>query len=339
MGQITIKDVAREAGVSISTVSNALNDVDVLHPDTKAHILAVAERLHYIPNLNGRNLKSKATKVLGLFVNSMSGPYYGELADAIERVCQNNGYELHIFITKKSSFVMANLLGKRVDGGIFLNAMIKDNHIKDLQEAKIPLVFLDRECIGEKMTSVVFDSYLAGRTAAEYLMSWGSTKIGYVRGIMNTYDGVERDRGFLDGLKEKNIDLSSDFIWDGEFRMDVSRHSMKQFLEKNAHKSNLPEAIFAANDQSAMGCIEALQEAGIRVPEDIAVLGCDDIELAKWFQPPLSTIKTSAGLQGTLAAEKLIALLNGKVPDKIEKIKGTLVERESAFAKPKEQGC
>ena len=329
MGQVTIKDVAREAGVSISTVSNALNDVDVLTPETKAHVLAVAERLHYIPNLNGRNLKTKATKTIGLFVSSMSGAYYGELADSISRVCDKYGYEVNVFISRKSMSVLANVYGRRVDGGIFLNETITENHKESLQEAGIPMVFLDREWISDKMSSVVFDSYQAGFDAATYLLSLGTDKIGYINGIEEMYDGRERHRGFLDGIAQEKATLNPDWVWSGYFNRAETHRAFSRYMEEKYAEKGLPEVIFAANDESAIGCIEVLQKYGIRVPEEVKVLGCDDIELAQWFDPKLSTIKTSMWQQGKLAAETLMDMLDEGNFGRLVKIPGVIVERES----------
>lgn len=328
MGQVTIKDVAREAGVSISTVSNALNDVDVLTPETKAHVLEVAERLHYIPNLNGRNLKTKATKTIGLFVSSMSGAYFGELADSVQKVCDEKGYELTVFISRKSMAVMANVFGRRVDGGIFLNEMITETHRESLKEAGIPMVFLDREWIDEKMSSVVFDSYQAGFDAATYLLSLGSPRIGYISGITEMYDGRERHRGFMDGLAQTKTSLNPDWMWAGYFNRAETHKTLTRYMEEKYPEKGLPDVIFAANDESAIGCIEILQKYGIKVPEQVKVLGCDDIELAQWFNPKLSTIKTSMWHQGELAARTLMDMLAGQT-GKLEKIPGLIVERDS----------
>ena len=157
--KITIKDVAREAGVSISTVSNALNGIDVLRPETKQHILEVAERLHYVPDLNGRNLKSQYTNVIGLFVTSVRGEYYNILADAIYQRCKEYGYELNIFISEKSETMMANILGRRIDGAVISNRSIAEREVELLMKTQTPVIFLDRELEGEKIASVVFDSY------------------------------------------------------------------------------------------------------------------------------------------------------------------------------------
>ncbi len=141
--KVTIKDVAREAGVSVSTVSNALNGVNVLHPDTKQYILEVVDRLHYIPNLNGKNLKTQETKVVGLFFTSIRGPYYSILADSIYQGCKKYGYELNIFIHDRADNMMANILGRRIDGAIILNDHVGEKEVKLLLENETPVVFID----------------------------------------------------------------------------------------------------------------------------------------------------------------------------------------------------
>lgn len=324
--KVTIKDVAREAGVSISTVSNALNGVDVLHPDTKQHILEVADRLHYIPNLNGRNLKSQATKVIGLFLTSIKGPYYGVLADSIYQSCKKNGYELNIFISDKADNMMVNILGKRIDGAIILNEFVKEKEVEILLENEIPIVFIDREQSGEYASSVVFDSYHEGELAARYLLELGHTTFGYMRGVENNFDNSERLKGFQDTLRKAGITLQEDYILNGAFERDAAYNSMKDFLEFG---KPLPEAVFAANDESAIGTITALMEEGIKVPEQVSVLGCDDIEAAHLVKPSITTIRTSFEKQGILAVNHLIALIRGEESGCIEVLYGRIIPRES----------
>lgn len=324
--KVTIKDVAREAGVSISTVSNALNGVNVLHPDTKQHILEVAERLHYVPNLNGRNLKSQATNVIGLFLTSIKGPYYGVLADSIYQSCKKYGYELNIFISDKADNMMVNMLGKRIDGAIILNEFVKDEEVKLLLESEIPIVFIDREQLGANASSVVFDSYHEGELAAKYLLELGHTTFAYIKGVENNFDNSERLRGFQNVLRKAGIKLEKDYILQGEFDRDTAYNSVKDFLELG---KPLPEAIFAANDESAIGTIAALMEEGIKIPEQVSIIGCDDIEAAQLVRPSITTIRTSFEKQGTLAVYHLIALIRGEERGNIDVLRGRIIPRES----------
>lgn len=308
--RVTIKDVAREAGVSISTVSNALNGVDVLQPSTKAHILEVAEKLHYIPNLNGRNLKAHQTKVLGLFVAFAGGHYIGALADYMARECRQHGYELHIFVTEKEDSIMRNLMGQRVDGAVLLGSPLSEKQEEDIQTAGIPLVFLNRKIHGKKRASVCFDSYQAGKMAAELFLEKGIERFGLVEGSP-CFDGWERSRGYRETLKEHNIELPDKFVWYGDFNRMIASDAMEKYLKEQASSVSvsLPQAIFAANDLSAIGIMEVFEKHRIEVPRTIKILGCDDIALCRYTRPALSSIRTNFEEQGVMAVKCLVRML------------------------------
>lgn len=329
MGRVTIKEVAKEAGVSISTVSNALNDVDVLNPETKAHVLEVARRLHYIPNLNGRSLKSGATGVIGMFGTHMGGYYMGALGDTISKECAAAGYELNVLVTGKIRSVMSNLLGRRVDGAIIVDSVLEEEEAEMLKEAELPIVYLNREIAGPYQSSVCFDSYEAGRMAADYLLYKGMTDLGFIAGNGN-YDSEERSRGFFSVLKERGIVFRRELLIQGGFLKDISYRNTRNFLKQiGSDKSKLPQAIFAANDQSAIGCMDALIQAGLRIPEDIGIIGCDDIEMDSYLQPPLTSIRTNFEEQGIQAAQALISMLKGEKQGRLHKLDCRLIPRGS----------
>lgn len=321
--------MAKEAGVSISTVSNALNGVDVLLPSTKQRVLEAAKKLNYTPNLNGRNLKAQETRVLGLFLTAIRGPFYAELSDSIYRTCQANGYELQIFLGEDSNRIMTNLLGRRVDGGIVMNERITEKHHKMLKDNNVPMVFLDREWKDEHISSIVFDSYKEGEMAARFLLELGHKKFLYVEGFKNNYDNIRRLKGFQDVLGRAGIKLSQEDILEGAFEKEASYNSVAAYVE--SHKK-LPDAIFAANDLSAIGTIEALTDSGIRVPEDISVIGCDDIELARLVTPSVTTIRTSFERLGEMAVEQLIGLIHKDEGD-VTVLHGRIIPRDSTAPK------
>lgn len=325
MDKVTIMDIAREAGVSISTVSNALNGVDVLKPETRERIMDVADRLHYIPNLNGKKLKSKATNIIGLFTTSLKGPYFAALADIMFWECHKNGYELNIFVTWNAKSAMNNILGEQIDGSVILNTDIGERDVGRILELGVPAVFLDREICSKRVSSVLFDSYRDGEIAAEYIISRGFRRICYVHGILTNYDGIWRARGFLERLEREGITLDTEYILYGNFERDQAHDEMMGFLGKNLP---LPEIIFAANDFSALGCISALEESGYSVPGDVMVMGVDDIELCRYFTPSLTTIRTGYERQGSVAASKLIKMIQGEEGE-IIRFHGELIERES----------
>ena len=328
--KVTIKDVAREAGVSISTVSNALNNVDVLAPDTKAHVLEVAARLNYVPNLNGRNLKAQATKVIGLFLSAVRGPYYGTLADSIHSACRDRGYELNIFLSDHPDRMMANILGRRVDGAIILNEFLGEEQQRRLSEERIPTVFIDRMAKDDKMSSVVFDSYREGEQAARYLLELGHKTFLHVEGVAHNFDSTERKRGFRRVLADAGIELTDECVIPGGFERELAYQSMTEYMDRHM---TMPDAIFAANDLSAIGTIKALQDGGVRVPEDVSVLGCDDIEIIRMTRPTISTIRTSFEKQGERAVERLVRLIRGEEDGLIDILYGSIIPRESTMAR------
>ncbi len=326
MGNITIRDIAREAGVSISTVSNALNGVNVLKPETRDHILEVADRLHYIPNLNGKNLKSKATRVLGLFVTSLKGPYFATLVDAMYWECMKYGYELNIFVTWEGKSTITNILGRRVDGCVILSSYVNSFGESQIQEVGVPTIFLDRELGAEKISSVIFDSYKDGEIIADYLIERGITKISFIQGVLENYDAIQRMRGLQERLAEEGITIDPQYVLRGEYEREVAYNSVQEFLEKGLP---LPEVFVAANDLSAIGCMDKLKEAGYRIPEDVMVIGVDDIELGRWYKPTLTTVKTCYERQAIVAVEKLVKMINNEETGEVIRLHDKIIERES----------
>ncbi|WP_438351933.1 LacI family DNA-binding transcriptional regulator [Paenibacillus sp. FA6] len=332
MGKITIKDVAREAGVSISTVSNALNDVDVLNPMTKAHVIKVAKRLNYVPNLNGKLLKSGKSNMLGFFTTSVSGPYFYVLVESMARECERLGYGLNVFVTKDKQVILSNILGRRVDGVIIFEELkIDEQDIVAMEKDKIKAVFLDRVIHNKTMGSVIFDSYVAGYEATKYLISLGHKRIAYISGVDTMFDSVQRKEGYLAALYEHQLQVDEDYILQGFFEEEGSYNAVKSYL--HAYPSKIPDAFLAGNDVSAIGCIKALKSEGYQIPMDISVMGFDDIDIAQYFSPPLTTVRNQIARQGILVINHLVNLIQETEHGKIEKLQGEIVVRGSSNVK------
>lgn len=324
MKRTTIKDVAQQAGVSITTVSHALSGGGVVKQETRDKIRALAREMNYSPNWNGRNLKSGDTRIIGFYVQYIRG-FFGVIADAMHEICQKKGYELSIIIVDKGDTIVDNLMSHKVDGAVILHDDFSSEQLHVLETAGLPAVFLDREIIGKHMSSVVFDSYYTGYQVAEYLYNLGHRKMMIVEG-RNSYDSLERTRGFLDFLNQKDIELDNEYRLLGNFERVDSCCSMEHFLKLNRP---MPTAIFAENDDSAFGCITALKNAGYSVPGDVSVIGCDNIELCQWWIPALTSMDTSIYQQGLKAAEEIIALVQGRRNGSLTKTPGHLVIRNS----------
>lgn len=332
MARVTIRDVANEAGVSISTVSNALNDVDVLNPATKSHVLEVARRLNYVPNLNGKLLKSGTTKMLGFFTTSVSGPYFYKLVESMATACDRLGYGLNICVTSDKQVIMNNILGNRVDGVIIYEELrISERDIEAMQKGKVKAVFLDRVIQNEMMGSVIFNSFVSGYEATKYLIGLGHKKIAYISGVETMFDSEQRKEGYLAALHEYNLETPEDYILQGYFEEEATANAVRAFLRR--HPDRLPDAFLAGNDLSAIGCIQALKASGYQVPDDVSVVGFDDIDIAPYYSPPLTTVRNQIARQGILAVEQLVRMIRKKEKGSHQKLPGELIVRASSHVK------
>lgn len=325
MGKVSIRDVAREAGVSIATVSNALNNSQVVHPKTREHVLSVVERLHYTTGQNAKRPRQSVSRVIGLFVNSMTGDYYGNLADSMFYALLQYGYDLEIYLIRGQEDILRRLNASRIDGAIIFCGPMESAQRQQLLDCGLPIVFLDQEYCQRNASSVLYHSYEAGRMAAEYLLGLGHRDLLHVQGLPRNYDSMERQRGFCDVLREKGIPLREENLLEGRFERAAAYREMHQYITAG-HR--LPDAIFAANDLSAIGVLDVLHDFHIRVPEDVSVVGCDDNLLTGFVDPMLTTIRTHMEAMGKTAAAEIIRLLSGE-HGRIERIPGSMVVRRS----------
>lgn len=328
MKRVTIKDVAKEAGVSITTVSHVLNNAGNIGAETRERVLEIAKSMHYAPDWNGSKLKMKKSHIIGLFVPMING-YYGTLANEIHQACRQAGYELDVFITAEKELLIRNLLRNRVDGAILHFDNLEEVDEEILLNSGVPLVYLDRERCKESVSSVVFDSYATGKEVGEYLLGLGHKKFLFIKGEQN-YDCSERRRGFEDALKAAGIELREDRMLEGYCSRETAYHSVTSYLK---NMSALPDAVFAVNDDCAIGCIEAFLEAGYHIPGDTSVVGCDNILLSQWFVPSVTTYDTDVKSQGRVAVEQLLRMIQGAGKQPEKKIIGKLIERQSSRKK------
>lgn len=332
MGNITIKDVAKEAGVSIGTVSNALNENRYINPNTKQRVMDAVEKLNYVPNLNGRYLKAGATKTIGFFTNSISGAYFCSLMDAMSRQCEARGYNLHVFVTKDSTVIMGNILGKNLDGVlIYEDTTVKESEIRMFETEGIKVVFLDREVCETGVSSVVFDSYKAGYEACMHLINLGHQRIAFIECVDEVTDSLQRKEGYKAALRECNLPIEEKFIIRGAFQEEYTYNAMKTFTRFNF--SDFPDAFLAGNDLSAIGCIKALWSDGYQVPQDVSVMGFDDIDIAEYFSPALTTMRNPIARQGRLAVDTLLDMIEEKSQGTVTKLPASLIVRNSCTHK------
>lgn len=334
-GKITIRDVSERANASIATTSRVLNNTDYpVKPEMRKRILKAAKELGYTPNLLGKALKTGKSHEIGVVVPSLLNPYYAEAVTGIERICSARGYN-PVFCSSDNSpdKELANvefLIRMRMDGIIISKIEYGDEVIDRVNQAGISTVYFDQPVSNEKLSCVTYDFFEAGRMAAEYLTSKGHKKIAFFSLPFDRQSRISRYEGFKHGLKEAEgylyLDSSSSYE-SGEFlrEFEAGERLVSDFLEKSE-----ASAVVAINDLIAIGAMNAFSKRGVSIPNDISVVGLDDISFATMSNPALTTVKQPSYEMGSIAAEVLIDGLEGKRhKPEIIKMLPKLVERDS----------
>ncbi len=326
---VTIKDVARESGVAISTVSNVLNNVGNVSEETTKRVLDTVEKLKYVPNVNAKYLKSCKKNTIGLFLSSVQGDFYRQLIQAVHLQCKMNGYILNIYVSNEntSEEIYGMILSSGVEGAIIMNDGFKDGYIDRLERINMPVVFIDREYTSNKISSVTIDNHYGTVQAIEYLIKLGHRKIGYVHGVPN-FDEKARFEAYKSTLKKYKIPIEEKFILNAYFEEAIAYSEMYLMLVR---KGELPEAFFCANDEMAWGCMRAMNAMGIQVPEQVSIVGFDDSILAPYYRPALTTVHAPVVELGSKSATEVIRLVRHEGLDEgiSLKLKPELVLRDS----------
>lgn len=305
---VTINDIAREAGVSKATVSRVLNNPEKVAEDTRRRVLAIIQRKNYRPNPLARGLNTRRTGVIGVLVSDITNPFYAVMVRSIEEVCRAHQY--HIFLcntggrVEEEELYLRSLLEKRVDG-IILGATQVDSPIVDiLKDVDIPIIFVSRlPKERERYDYVMVDNVLGGYMATKYLISLGHTKIAYFAGRWTTSSNLDRFEGYKKALEEAGIEVQEEYVYQGDFTMDGG---YREGIRMLSTALNRPTAVFCANDAMAIGLLEACHEQGVRVPEELSIIGFDDIPLSSFRFIQLTTISQSIAEVGALSGKILL---------------------------------
>ena len=333
----TIKNVAEMANVSITTVSRVSNGSKGVSAKTRRRVLNVIKELGYSPSAIASGLKTRLSKSIGIAVPDTMGDFYGEIINGIEIVATENEYSLVIslnhHIVREELSAVNFFKAKKVDGAILVTTSGDDDYIRSLIEEGYNIVLLDRDPHSLKVDTVKIDNFRGGHLATEYLLKLGHSAILFIQGVPYIDSSKERFNGYKRALKDNKIKFNPDFILNGDFLVDSGYSSVKKYLEE--HGLNFT-AIFAANDQMAIGAIKALNDKNITVPDEVSVVGFDDSYISPYVIPALTTIKQRREEMGKIATELLldrIAYQNKKerTPRQII-IPVELIERESAIS-------
>lgn len=327
----TIKDVAKEAGVSIASVSKVLNNPDCGSIEMRAKVMAAIRKLGYQPSNIARSMVKGKTNLIALVIPDVRNQFFTLVARGVEDVASKHDYRVMLCNTDEDPAKERKYIdvfrGKIVDGFIISVASDTDRYLSKINMKALPFVFIDRVCEGIPADAIILDNKGGAYKAINYLLGLGHRRIGLITGKQDTLPGRERLHGYLKAYKNLGIEYSTQIIKDGGFTIEGGYKATKALLALK----DRPSAIFVTNNAMTIGCLKALAQAGIRVPEDISVVGFDDPEWAEFFTPPLTMVNQPTYTMGVLAGEMLFQRILGKIPPERQEVilKSELVIRKS----------
>lgn len=334
----TIREVARLANVSVATVSRVMNGVAVT-PANKAAVLAAVQQLDYRPNVFARSLATNRSGSIGVVVNEVTGLFYGGIVQGIESVVEQHG--MHLMVSSghrdanREREVVESLTQSRVDALILLISATSDYDLIELANRDRPLVVIGRHIAELSEQCVFVDNVHGGYIATRYLIEQGHTRIAHLTGNLSMKDGRDRLDGYKSALRDAGIDFDEALVVEGEFVEAGGHRGVQRLLRRGTAFS----AVFAANDQSAAGALLALKEAGLKVPDDVSVVGYDDVLLARYVSPALTTVGQPFVEMGRSAARLALSAIGVPYPSRIvSRFEPRLVVRESVSSPPAEPG-
>ncbi|MRR32446.1 LacI family transcriptional regulator, partial [bacterium] len=281
---ITIKDVAKRAKVSITSASYALNGIGTISEATRKRVLEAAEELNYHPNAFARNLKKRKTHILGVFISRFGGSFYEDILEGIHDAVLQTNYEL---IVCPESHSKRNILAQRqVDGALVFDTKVKNETIIRLASKGYPIVVLDRQLDVDYIFPLLLDNCAGVKEAFNHLYDQGKRKIYFVAGAMDSLDNAERMKSFLEEGEKNGLSVP---VFNGNFTAESGYDIANLIIASN----DLPDAVFCANDQMAVGFLRAMGEHQLNAPRDIAVVGFDDVLISRYTHPSLTTVGAS----------------------------------------------
>ncbi len=309
---VTIKDVAHRAGVSFPTVSHVINETRFVSEELRARVHQAINELGYQPNAIARSLRCKKTQNIGMIIPDIAYPFLAEVARGVEDIGFEHGYNVILCdsngaLEREAAYIDL-LQEKRVDGIILVAAGESSRHVETLIKLGMPVIVVDRELLGLEVDSVLADNPQGGYQATEYLIQLGHRRIGCITGPPDLSISSQRVSGYRQALERYSIPFCDELVVIGDFRHQEGYKAMRQLLALNEP----PNAIFACNDIMAVGAICAAKDKGLGVPEDTAIIGFDDIALASFISPRLTTIAQPKYEMGAIAVKLLVERINEK---------------------------
>ncbi len=328
---VTIRDVARRAGVSVATVSRYINNNVPVSEEVAARLERVMSEMKYVPHAAARQLASRKTHVIGLLLTNMSNDYFAPLLDGIERVVRNKGFNLLVATYRADSRneVPPPIGPHNTDGLLVFADSLADSDLVTLYESGFPMVLMHRTPPDAvHAPSVTVENKAATENLINHLiLEHKKQRILFMRGPIYQEDSFWRESGYRSALEANGIPFDESLVLSGEFERDLAYRSLKEFLGNG--KRVAFDAVFSGDDDAAVGVIAALADNNLRVPEDIAVVGFDDQRLSAFLTPPLTTVRAPTESVGRLAAEQLFGVLEKHATSGVTLLPTELIIRRS----------
>ena len=309
---VTIREVAESAGVSYATVSHVINNTRLVSPETRERVLAAMDALNYRPNALARSLRQGKTNTLGLVLPDSANPFFAEISRSIEDEAFKRGYSVFLCNTERDTqrelFYVDVLSNRQVDGIIFVAAGDQADSLDFLLHRNMPVVMIDRNLSDVEVDAVLTDNQLGGYLATRHLLELGHTRIACIAGPSSITPSAERIIGYRKALEEAGISYEETLVLRGDYHAQSGMDITKSILSLHPR----PTAIFALNDLMALGALRAAAEADCSVPEDLAVVGYDDLAIAHFTNPPLTTIAQPKKAIGVQAINLLVGRMSQK---------------------------
>ena len=331
---LTIKDIAQMANVSPGTVSKVINNYDGISEKTKKKVLDIIHQSGFEPSFSARSLATKKSNLIGLIyagrINvDMTHPYFNEVISSFKKNMGLLGYDILMFSNEKFNTDNGSYLARcrhfNVDGCLIIAGEEVEESTYNLAKEGLPCIGIDIELKGPKASYIMTDNVGLARKVVEYLYLQTIKKVGFIGGKFDSPVSVFRKQGFLEAMNQFGLEVCEDWIQYGDFHEESGYVAMKRILQSE----NLPEAIFATSDMMALGALQAIKEAGLNCPEDIRLIGCDDIAACRYSSPKLTTVKQDKEKFGKLSAYMLDDLINDRSQLKPVFIDSELIIRES----------
>ncbi len=333
---VTIKDIAEVAGVAHTTVSRALRGHPRISTDTIERIQRIADELGYVPNTAARGLKTRRSRVLGVIARRIDDPFFSGVLQGIEEVLHEAGYSLFLAASHRDAErereIMQVMGERRVEGLIVSSTQIQPEHIRQLDRFNVPLVLINNQAIDEPdIHSVYHDDVFGSNQLVQHLIEGGHHHIAYLGNANGGKTNIERMQGYEDAMSNAELEVRSNYIVIGpNGQPDSGVEGMKEILQLSPR----PTAVTCYNDMMAIGAVQAVQQAGLRVPEDISITGFDNIQLAAFVSPPLTTFhqpKYELGREAALMMLRVLADGETAVSTQPEviRLRGELIVRQS----------